>query len=152
MADIIAIIFFFSLSCVVISVSLSYPDKGLAQGGGPGIYPLVLAVFLALLSVFCVVELFVWKQKEEPQEKASKVGKKRYILLCLITVLLIAYWVLLPVLKYPLATFIFIFASICVLGDEMKGWFRIIHGLLYATGFTGFLHLVFQKGLKIPLP
>jgi hypothetical protein len=150
--DVLAAIFFIILSVIVFSVSVRYPSKGLMHGGGPGIYPLVLAVFLGILTIFLVIEIIAQRRKEEVRENSTRVTEKRYSLLVLITVLLIGYLVGLPFLHYLIATFLFMFLSIWVLSEEKKRWFRIITALAYATGLTGFVYLVFQKGLTIPLP
>ena len=152
-ADIIAAISLFLLCGFVIWESSDYPvPEELRFGGGPGIYPRILAISVAVLTAFLLVEIISRGKSKSLATVSHKEPKRRTFLVAFTLALAIAYWFLLPVLGFLFTTFMFLLTSMWSLSHKKAGWLQIITRLLCSAGITAFVYIVFQMWINIPLP
>ena len=160
LSELLLILFLLLVSIFIFFESRSFPrPKNIIHGGGPGSYTIYLAVSLVLLSIILLGQSLVKRgQKDDPQEHPadpngeSTLFTKRYYSPILGSAMLIAYWLLLPLLHYIIATFVYLVAYILIFGDRKAGLVGIFWPLLYSAGLTAFIYLVFRTALLVPLP
>jgi len=125
-----------ALSLVFLAFTFDFP----VQEAGPAVIPRLYIFLILILSSLILMEIFRGKGKTVP--KIERTG-----LLALVTVTLIGYFLVMPLLGYFLSTFIFIVLMLYMLSYRKK---RLIW--LIAGGWVIFSYFVFYKLLYIQLP
>ena len=132
-------------SATVIAISMTFP--GAVSGGrwipGPGFFPILLAVVIAVCSVFLVKDgLSGWK-KDEGNSISWGWGTLN---VPIIIFSLVVYAVMMQWLGYILSTLIF---SILLMVRMKAGWFR---SSLVSACVVLFIFVIFSRVFKIQLP
>ena len=127
-------------------LSLQMPI-GTFRAAGTGLFPLLLAIFLMILSGVFLLNLFLRKKKKlgkkEPEMKIH--GSARNVILFLGTMALATLF--LNPLGYPLISFLLMVALLRILGTR-RWTFNILLSLVTAAA----AYFLFVGWLKIPLP
>ena len=116
---------------------------GSLSAPGPGIFPLVVGVLFALVSLGVIVEALIAK---EPGAATFPTGPDLRRLL-IISAAFVAYVLLLNVLGFPLATALFVAFYCRVVG--LVSW---LWSLVAGVGVAGGVWLVFGFLLEVNLP
>jgi len=127
-------------------LSLGMPI-GTFRAAGTGMFPLILGVFLMLLSGVFLLHILLERQKEPGKKEFQKEpsGSARNLILFLGTMVLATLFF--NPLGYPLISFFLMVALLRILG--MKRWtVNILLSLVTATAS----YFLFVGWLKIPLP
>lgn len=154
--DRIMAIVLFTLAVIIFVASARIPTAAIGEGPGPGAFPEVLAVMIAVLSVALWFTAGLKKKKEEPKEAKQAIGevleidepvrnKVKRILTCI--ALLTVYFIILPMAGFLAATMLFGVAFLMLL-YRMK-WKAC---LFPAAAIAGFGFVLFELTLNIPLP
>jgi len=154
--DRIAAIVLLIIAVVIFVASNRIPSAAIGEGPGPGAFPEVLAIMIAVLSVALWFTAGMKKKKEEPKEAKQAIDevieidepvrdKVKRILTCI--VLLIMYFIILPMAGFLAATMLFGVAFLMLL-YRMK-WKAC---LFPASAIAGFGFVLFELALNIPLP
>ncbi|MGH7326055.1 MAG: tripartite tricarboxylate transporter TctB family protein [Candidatus Rokuibacteriota bacterium] len=130
-------------SLVLLGASYGLPQPALVPIG-PGFYPRILFGVMAALSAALVVADLARRHRPAPAAPA------RYRLVVLAFVVFAAYVVLLPLLGYRLATFLFVGVTQVAL-DPPRGrrWWMVLAVALATTVVT---YYVFERYLSVLLP
>lgn len=127
-------------------LSLQMPI-GTFRAAGTGLFPLILAIFLMILSGVFLLNLFLRKKKEpgkkEPEMKIH--GSARNVILFLGTMALATLFF--NPLGYPLVSFLLMVALLRILGTR-RWTLNILLSLVTAAAS----YFLFVGWLKIPLP
>jgi putative tricarboxylic transport membrane protein len=127
-------------------LSLQMPI-GTFRAAGTGLFPLILGVFLMILSCVFLLNIFL-KRKKEPGKKEleTETPGSAWTLILFLGTMALATLFFNP-LGYPLISFLLMVALLRILG--MKRWaFNILLSLVTA----GVSYILFVGWLKIPLP
>jgi hypothetical protein len=135
------------LICLGGSLWLLALTRGLPQPAlvpiGPGFYPRILLGIMAVLSAALVVSDLLSRRR-------AVVAPARYRLVILAFAIFTAYVVLMPVLGYRAATFLFVGALQAVLEPPRGGrWWLVLAVALLTTLVT---YYVFERYLSVLLP
>jgi len=121
---------------------------GTFRAAGTGLFPLILGVFLIILSAVFLLNIFFLKRKKEPGKKELETetpGSAWTLILFLGTMALATLFF--NALGYPLISFLLMVGLLRILG--IKGWTLNILLSLVTAGVSYFL---FVGWLNIPLP
>lgn len=111
---------------------------------GPGMFPLVLGIVLAILSVSLLISAVSPKGKD----KESPFSNKQAMLPALLLALgLIAYAALLSTLGYIIDTFLLVLYIMLIISKDKPKT-----AILTAVIITAMVALIFQVGLQLRLP
>jgi putative tricarboxylic transport membrane protein len=146
------------LICLALSIGLLVLTRGLPQSSfvpvGPDFYPRIVLVIMAVLSVMLVVS-DVWQQRTQTAAAAagaeSKPEKRNYRLVGLTFAVFAGYVVLLPLVGYRLATFLFMAALQAVI-DPPRGTRRWAVVLVSALASAAITYVIFDNYLSVLLP
>ena len=123
-----------------------------ADEGVSRIYPLGLVLFITAGAVWFILKGFWMRFREKGEESSirSKTGWKRVGIIIAFSLL---YAVGIPTLGFFPSTFLFLFLSYLLLGEQQAGLGkRTVHGLLYAALFSFFIWFGFVWLLNVPVP
>jgi hypothetical protein len=144
--EIIGGIILFIFGGITVLLSLQMPI-GTFRAAGTGLFPLILGIFLLILSGVFLLNLFLRKKKElgkkDPEMKIH--GSARNVILFLGTMALATLF--LNPLGYPLISFLLMVALLRILGTR-RWTLNILLSLVTAAA----AYFLFVGWLKIPLP
>ena len=113
----------------------------------PGFYPRLLSIILGVLSVI----LFIGSIGKTDEEGAKILQTPKAVFLFLSTVLmLVLFPLVLKLLGFAAASFIFLFVLIFILTENSLK--RIVPIIIISAGLSGIMFTVFKLILKIPFP
>lgn len=136
------------------ALGMPYPQE---FWDGPGAFPAVLSTLLFLLCLYWLVDTVLGRMRNlrkseaeisasAPQEPGNTQTEwKRLVLIISLTVLYIM--VLMPLITFPFATFVFLFITIKIFSQ--KGW---LLPFIVSVVATGIVVLVFNYVLYLPMP
>jgi putative tricarboxylic transport membrane protein len=143
------------LICLAVSLVGLYFSFGLPQlplvPVGPGFYPRIVLVFMAVLSVVLIAQdVMARRVPARGAERPSSSGGG-YRLVALVFAVFGAYAVALPLLGYRIATALFVAAIQAVLDRprDARGW-AVLAAI--AVGTSAATYLVFDTYLTVLLP
>jgi len=144
--EIIGGIILFLFGGITILLSLQMP-LGTFRAAGTGLFPLILGIFLMMLSGAFLLNLFLRKKKELGGKGLEMEihGSARNVILFLATMALATLF--LNPLGYPLVSFLLMVALLRILGTR-RWTFNILLSLVTAAAS----YFLFVGWLKIPLP
>jgi putative tricarboxylic transport membrane protein len=146
------------LVCLALSLGLLLLTRGLPQSSfvpvGPEFYPRIVLVVMAVLSAMLVAS-DLWQQRTQRAEPAAGAEgapeKRNYRLVGLTFVVFAGYVVLLPLVGYRLATFLFMAALQAVI-DPPRGARRWTVVLVSALASAAITYVIFDNYLSVLLP
>jgi putative tricarboxylic transport membrane protein len=149
MRDIILAIGIIAVSAVYLRAALNLPQLAIGDPLGPQIFPILIAVGLALSGGLLLIEQLRKKSSTVPAEEIPQRHSSRYeyLLLAAIVVWTAAYYAAFEPVGYIAATLIYLFGLLCVF---QRG--RWILNLVYAGAFTAAVYLLFGHVLHVVLP
>jgi uncharacterized BrkB/YihY/UPF0761 family membrane protein len=126
--------------CIIYSLGMPLFDK---YSPGPGLFPLLLGVIMALLS-----SSLIWEGIRAKTDKAHKFTNKKGMTQAAVLILgLGVFAFLIPLLGYLIATFLLVvFVMKLVIHNSWKT------ALLTALTVSAMLFLIFSVALKVNLP
>ena len=144
--EIIGGIILFIFGVITALLSLQMPI-GTFRAAGTGLFPLLLGIFLMILSGAFLLNLFLRKKKELGRKGLEMEihGSARNVILFLATMALATLF--LNPLGYPLVSFLLMVALLRILGTR-RWTFNILLSLVTAAAS----YFLFVGWLKIPLP
>ncbi|MDF9758968.1 MULTISPECIES: tripartite tricarboxylate transporter TctB family protein [Peribacillus] len=108
---------------------------------GPDIFPFVLGLVLAALSIRLFYEAYRSRRQESSKEKLEY---KPFIIIFISTLI---YILTLETIGYVITTFLFLF--VCFQTMEQNKW---VTSLIISAGFSGIVYFLFVNVLKGTLP
>ena len=144
-----AVLFILSLIMFVYSFSIR---QVFPMGVSSGFFPKIVAVFLAVVSVFIVIKGL--RNRAREKEPETKTDEKKAAHVVVMTLCLLAFYVsFLQTLGFILTTFIFLVCQFAVLAaKEQRNWFAFVvlaavvsFGTYYA--FYNLFHLILPIGI-----
>ncbi len=146
------------LICLVLSIGMLVLTRGLPQSSfvpvGPDFYPRIVLVIMAVLSVMLIAS-DLWRQRthgpkaDTGEEPAAE--KRNYPLVGLTFAVFAGYVVLLPLVGYRLATFLFMVALQAVI-DPPRGARRWVVVMISAIASSAVTYVIFDHYLSVLLP
>ena len=146
------------LICLALSIGMLVLTRGLPQSTfvpiGPDFYPRIVLTIMAVLSVLLIV-IDVWPQgskaAEAPAAAAPVPEKRNYRLVGVTYAVFTGYVILLPLVGYRVATFIFVAALQAVFDPPRgaRGWVLLMVSGLATSLVT---YIVFNDYLSVLLP
>ena len=146
------------LICLALSIVMLVLTRGLPQSSfvpvGPDFYPRIVLVIMAVLSVMLIAS-DLWRQQSKIA--AATVGaepaaqKRNYRLVGMTFAVFAGYVVLLPLVGYRLATFLFMLALQAVI-DPPRGVRRWVVVMVSALASSAVTYIVFDHYLSVLLP
>ncbi|WP_274631233.1 tripartite tricarboxylate transporter TctB family protein [Arvimicrobium flavum] len=132
------------IAAIYLSASFSIVQGSFGDPMGPRVFPEILGTLLILLSVVMLVNAAP-EQEEEPQRQEG-MPRRTVIAIAVCVGLVVGFIVLLPLIGYPLTTFIVTLGFLLALRE------RLIHAFGYASGLTALFYVVFDLLLRTPFP
>lgn len=124
-----------------------FPTGTAKEGMGARLFPLLLVILLALLSVFLVAQgLIRGKENSEEAEVSPPLLGPHLKTPIVLIVLLVLYLLILEPLGFLIGTPVFLIVVMRLLGSDWKT------SALAAVSFTAFIYLVFSLIFQVPLP
>lgn len=146
---------FAGLIFVVVSLVLLVQSFGLPQlplvPVGPGFYPRVVLVFMAVTSAALVVQDLLARRAGGAGADAPEQPQRAYGLVALSFAVIALYIVLLPLLGYRIATVLFV-AALQVTLERPTTWRQWAVLAATAIGTSAVTYLVFERYLAVLLP
>ena len=146
------------LICLALSIVMLVLTRGLPQSSfvpvGPDFYPRIVLVIMAVLCVMLIAS-DLWRQQSKIA--AATVGaepaaqKRNYRLVGMTFAVFAGYVVLLPLVGYRLATFLFMLALQAVI-DPPRGVRRWVVVMVSALASSAVTYIVFDHYLSVLLP
>jgi putative tricarboxylic transport membrane protein len=146
------------LVCLAGSLWLLALTRGLPQPAlvpvGPAFYPRIVLVVTAVLAAILLGNDVLSRRRRPPPARAgtraNETAPRNYRLVALTFAIFAAYVLLLPVLGYRVATFLFVLVLQLVLQPAgTRHWVRV---LVVALGTAVVTHFVFESYLSVLLP
>jgi len=143
------------LICLALSIFLLFLSRGLPQSSfvpvGPDFYPRIVLVIMAVFSVLLIISDLWPKAKTDASTIAPTPERHNYRLVGVTYAIFTGYVVLLPLVGYRVATFIFVAALQPVLAPPRgaKGWSLV---LISAVASAFVTYVVFNDYLSVRLP
>jgi putative tricarboxylic transport membrane protein len=143
------------LVCLAISLVCLYFSFGLPQlplvPVGPGFYPRIVLVFMAVLSVVLIAQDVMTRRAPARGAESPSSSRGGYRLVALTFAVFGAYAAALPLLGYRIATALFVAAMQAALDRprDARGWAVLA---LIAVGTSAATYLVFDTYLTVLLP
>jgi hypothetical protein len=146
------------LICLALSIGMLVLTRGLPQSAfvplGPEFYPRIVLVIMAGLSVMLVAS-DLWRQRSRTAEAAAAAEpapeKRNYRLVGITFAVFAGYVVLLPLVGYRVATFLFMVALQSVI-DPPRGARRWVVVMVSALASAAVTYVVFDNYLSVLLP
>jgi hypothetical protein len=131
---------------VGLGISAGAHDLGVGtlSSPGPGLFPFVIGVGMAVLSLGVSVTS---RRVAAPVQEAGTSGFSRFMPVVAVIVALVFYTFTLERLGFLLSTFLFLSGLLIALGGK-----NILSAAVAGAGITAGAYLVFAKLLKITLP
>ena len=136
---------------IVISAFLFVFSRGFAASSRPGIpsaafFPTIISVILLFLGILNLVKYFIAKKNGEVEEEAKMSHVKLLQFFALLAILLLYATLWDFKIGHFILNSIICFSPICwLLSDETEWW----KSVLFVTGLTIFIYLLFVTGLKV---
>lgn len=124
-----------------------------AEGLGPAFYPRVLAVLLA--SFACLMVAAAVLRRPQPSAiPAEPMAASERLRAASLFGMLVAYWLLLPVLGYLLCTFALLGTAMFLLAHPDRRRRPAVWALIggCSAAATGGIFLLFARVVKVPIP
>ncbi|MEK7361090.1 MAG: tripartite tricarboxylate transporter TctB family protein [Pseudomonadota bacterium] len=146
------------LICLALSIGMLVLTRGLPQSPlvpiGPDFYPRIVLIIMAVLSAMLIAS-DLWRQHAQAAPvtdgAAAAPDTRDYRLVGVTFAVFTAYVVLLPLLGYRLATFIFM-AALQAVFERPRGARRWIMVLVSALATAAATYVVFEHYLSVLLP
>lgn len=148
--DSFAGLIFLAVSLVLLVQSFGLPQLPLVPVG-PGFYPRIVLVFMAVTSAALVVQDLLARSAEPADVPAPAQPRRAYGLVALSFVIVALYLVLLPLLGYRIATVLFVAALQATL-EKPTTWRQWAVLAAIAMGTSAVTYLVFERYLSVLLP
>lgn len=144
----------FAVGAVYETMALNMPRGSLAYPG-PGLFPMVIGVFLIATALGCVLQEILPRMRARdtaaasslPKEVSAKPEERNVSKAVQVTVLLIGYGFVLKPLGFPLAICVFLALAIRIFG--YRKWLPTLAMALLITGIS---YVAFVVWLKVALP
>jgi hypothetical protein len=139
-----------AISLVLLVQSFSLPYLPLVPVG-PGFYPRIVLSFLAVVSIWLVAQDWFKQRAARGAAPAIVPPGRNYRMVGALFALIAAYVVLLPLVGYRIATFLFVASVQATLGrpHNARGW-AVVVAIAFATVLA--TYLVFERYLLVLLP
>jgi len=150
-ADRIAAIALLGLSALWIRLAVDLPFPAFARVSkmGPGYYPIAVAGLLAILAVLLLWQTFRSEKNaegtEDDEQQSLDPRGSRYLIIGF--GFFLAYVILVPLIGFVLASIVFVFCFIRLIGQ-----FNYLLSGTLALGIPALLWAVFAYLLTVPLP
>ena len=145
------------LICLALSLAMLVLTRGLPQSSfipvGPDFYPRIVLVIMAALAVMLIAS-DVWRQRAQAAAAAAAEPapeKRNYRLVGVTFAVFAGYVILLPLVGYRLATFVFM-AALQAAIDPPRGARRWAVVLVSALATAAVTYVVFNDYLSVLLP
>lgn len=139
--DRFAAVAFLAVGVLFMIGSRNLSSSSYGSSVGPDIFPFVLGLVLAALSIRLFYEAYRSKRQESSKEKLEY---KPFIIILLSTLI---YILTLETFGYVITTFLFLF--VCFQTMERSKW---VTSLIISAGFSGIVYFLFVNVLKGTLP
>ncbi|MBK5443889.1 tripartite tricarboxylate transporter TctB family protein [Peribacillus sp. TH16] len=139
--DRFAAVAFLAVGVLFMIGSRNLSSSSYGSSVGPDIFPFVLGLVLAALSIRLFYEAYQSKRQESSKEKLEY---KPFIIILLSTLI---YILTLETFGYVITTFLFLF--VCFQTMERSKW---VTSLIISAGFSGIVYFLFVNVLKGTLP
>jgi putative tricarboxylic transport membrane protein len=149
--DAVAGLICLAVSLVLLVISFDLPRLALVPVG-PGFYPRIVLVFMAVVSLVLIVQdLHASRAPREPTTAEKRGPGRAYGLVAAAFGIIGAYVLLLPMLGYRIATALFVGSLQAALDRPatLRQWVALA-GLALAT--SGITYIVFERYLSVLLP
>ena len=132
-----------AFAAVCFHATLSFPDPGVLYRS-PAAYPrAVIAVILVLSAVLVAIQVF---RKRAAPTTTTPVEKASFLLSLVVLAALVAYFLLMPIIGFIVATFAFILGMFRFFGGTVRT------GTLFAGAMTAGLYILFAILLDVRVP
>ncbi|NOJ48469.1 tripartite tricarboxylate transporter TctB family protein [Bradyrhizobium archetypum] len=148
--DSFAGLIFLAVSLVLLVQSFGLPHLPLVPVG-PGFYPRIVLIFMAVTSAALIVQDLLARRAEPADVPAPARPRRAYGLVALSFVIVALYLVLLPLLGYRIATVLFVAALQATL-ERPATWRQWAVFAAVAIGTSAVTYLVFERYLSVLLP
>ncbi|HEY5292321.1 MAG TPA: tripartite tricarboxylate transporter TctB family protein [Burkholderiales bacterium] len=146
------------LICLALSIGMLVLTRGLPQSSfvpvGPDFYPRIVLVIMAVLSALLIV-VDLWPQPakgaEAPAVAAPAPEERNYRLVGVTYAVFTGYVILLPLVGYRVATFIFV-AALQAVFESPRGVRRWALVMVSALATALITYIVFNDYLSVLLP
>ena len=118
---------------------------------GPGFYPAIVLIFLAITCALLVVQDAIAQRTSAAPVKSAATPRPRYSLVVAAFAVAGAYVALLPLLGFRIATALFV-GSFQLILDRPRTVSQILLLLVIAVGTAAVTYLVFEQYLSVLLP
>ena len=142
--------------CLALSIAMLALTRGLPQSSfvpvGPDFYPRIVLVIMAVLSVLLIVaDLWPQREKGAAAPAAPAPEKRNYQLVGVTYAVFTGYVILLPLVGYRIATFLFVAALQSVFEPPRgaRGWALVMVSGLATSLVT---YIIFNDYLSVLLP
>lgn len=145
-----AVLVCLSVLWVYKAVKLPFPSFTRVAGIGPGHYPAGVAVIMGFLAALYFIQTFRRRGPSEPEEEGEPdeaVEKADRRALWFGSALFVGYVILVPITGFLLASIVFVFSFITVMGQ-----YRLILTAFLAGLIPILLWVLFNRLLTVPLP
>jgi putative tricarboxylic transport membrane protein len=139
--DRFAAVAFLAVGVLFMIGSRNLSSSSYGSSVGPDLFPFVLGLVLAALSIRLFYEAYRSKRQESSKEKLEY---KPFIIILLSTLI---YILTLETIGYVITTFLFLF--VCFQTMERSKW---VTSLIISAGFSGIVYFLFVNVLKGTLP
>ncbi|MCA6110284.1 tripartite tricarboxylate transporter TctB family protein [Bradyrhizobium cenepequi] len=148
--DSFAGLIFLSVSLALLVQSFGLPQLPLVPVG-PGFYPRIVLIFMAVMSVALVVQDLLARRAGVAGVGAPAQPQRAYGLVALSFAIIALYIVLLPLLGYRIATVVFVAAMQATL-ERPTTWRQWAVLAAIAIGTSALTYLIFERYLAVLLP
>jgi putative tricarboxylic transport membrane protein len=148
--DSFAGLIFLSVSLALLVQSFGLPQLPLVPVG-PGFYPRIVLIFMAVTSAALVVQDLLARPASAASVAAPAQPQRAYGLVALSFAIIALYVVLLPLLGYRIATVAFVAAMQATL-ERPTTWRQWAVLAAIAIGTSALTYLVFERYLTVLLP
>lgn len=146
--QVIADLFFLALAMAYGAGALALPDAMFGNPWEPKVYPLIIAVGMASLSVTLLISELKKQKAGKAEGKVSfRLGDEGK-LVAYVSVACVLYAIVFDPLGYVISTFLFIEAIMLYISKAKK----MLAPTLWALGFSVGIYYLFGKVLAITLP
>ncbi len=141
------------LICLALSIGLLVLTRGLPQSAlvpvGPGFYPRIVLVLMAVLSLMLIAE-DLWTRRRRAIASAPA-DKRNYALVTATFAVFAGYVCLLPLVGFRIATFLFV-AILQAVFERPRGWRPWLKIAFAALATVIVTYLAFETYLSVLLP
>ncbi len=145
------------LLCLVLSLGMLVLTRGLPHSSlvpvGPGFYPRIVLVVMAVLSVM-LIAADLWRKRSSatpPATAAAEPEERNYLLVGITYAVFSGYVILLPLVGYRVSTFLFV-AALQTVFDPPRSARRWAMVLVSAAATAAVTYVVFNDYLSVLLP